>query len=40
MRLHFEPDLDYPRAAFADDIAKTNLTAIFTQHGLKNIRSL
>jgi adenine-specific DNA-methyltransferase len=26
--------------AFADDIAKTNLTAILQQHGLENVRSL
>jgi len=27
-------------SAFADDVAKTNLTAILEQHGLKNVRSL
>lgn len=27
-------------SAFADDVAKTNLTAIFAQHGLENVRSL
>ena len=27
-------------SAFADDVAKTNLTAIFQQHGLENVRSL
>jgi adenine-specific DNA-methyltransferase len=27
-------------SAFADDVAKTNLTAILTQHGLENVRSL
>ena len=27
-------------SAFADDVAKTNLTAILQQHGLKNVRSL
>ncbi len=27
-------------SAFADDVAKTNLTAILDQHGLQNIRSL
>lgn len=27
-------------SAFADDVAKTNLTAIFEQNGLTNIRSL
>lgn len=27
-------------SAFADDIAKTNLTAILQQHGLENVRSL
>jgi len=27
-------------SAFADDVAKTNLTAILQQHGLENIRSL
>lgn len=26
--------------AFADDVAKTNLTAILSQHGLDNVRSL
>jgi adenine-specific DNA-methyltransferase len=26
--------------AFADDVAKTNLTAILQQHGLENVRSL
>lgn len=27
-------------SAFADDVAKTNLTAILQQHGLENVRSL
>jgi len=27
-------------SAFADDVAKTNLTAILQQHELENIRSL
>jgi len=27
-------------SAFADDVAKTNLTAILKQHGLENVRSL
>jgi len=27
-------------SAFSDDVAKTNLTAIFQQHGLENVRSL
>jgi len=27
-------------SAFADDVAKTNITAIFNQYGLSNIRSL
>ena len=27
-------------SAFADDVAKTNLTAILQQHGLDNVRSL
>jgi len=27
-------------SAFADDVAKTNLTAILNQHGLSNVRSL
>lgn len=27
-------------SAFADDVAKTNLTAILDQHGLSNVRSL
>jgi len=26
--------------AFADDLARTNLTAILQQHGLGNVRSL
>ena len=26
--------------AFADDVAKTNLTAILQQHGMDNVRSL
>ena len=27
-------------SAFADDVAKTNLAAIFEQHGIANVRSL
>ena len=27
-------------SAFADDVAKTNLTAILEQHGLANVRSI
>jgi adenine-specific DNA-methyltransferase len=27
-------------SAFADDVAKTNLAAILSQHGLANVRSL
>ena len=27
-------------SAFADDVAKTNLTAILQQHGMENVRSL
>ena len=27
-------------SAFADDVAKTNLTAILHQHGLETVRSL
>ena len=27
-------------SAFADDVAKTNLTAILEQHGIQNVRSL
>lgn len=27
-------------SAFADDVAKANLTAILQQHGLENVRSL
>jgi adenine-specific DNA-methyltransferase len=27
-------------SAFADDVAKTNLTAILQQHGLEAVRSL
>ena len=27
-------------SAFADDVAKTNLTAILQQHGLENVRSM
>ncbi len=27
-------------SAFADDVAKTNLTTILKQHGLENVRSL
>ena len=32
--------LVFKDSAFADDVAKTNLTAILQQHGLGNVRSL
>ena len=35
-----EPSVVFRDSAFADDVAKTNLTAILQQHGLENIRSL
>ena len=35
-----ESSVVFRDSAFADDVAKTNLTAILQQHGLENIRSL
>ena len=35
-----ESSVVFRDSAFADDVAKTNLTAILEQHGLKNVRSL
>jgi adenine-specific DNA-methyltransferase len=35
-----ETTLVFRDSAFADDVAKTNLTAILQQHGLDNVRSL
>ena len=35
-----ETSLVFRDSAFADDVAKTNLTAILQQHGLENVRSL
>ena len=35
-----ETQVVFRDSAFADDVAKTNLTAILKQHGLENIRSL
>lgn len=35
-----ESTLVFRDSAFADDVAKTNLTAILQQHGLENVRSL
>jgi adenine-specific DNA-methyltransferase len=35
-----ETTLVFRDSAFADDIAKTNLTAILQQNELKNVRSL
>lgn len=35
-----ETTLVFRDSAFADDVAKTNLTAILQQHGLENVRSL
>lgn len=35
-----ESQVAFRDAAFADDVAKTNLTAILAQHGLTNVRSL
>jgi adenine-specific DNA-methyltransferase len=35
-----EPMVVFRDSAFADDVAKTNLTAILQQHGLSNVRSL
>jgi adenine-specific DNA-methyltransferase len=30
----------FRESAFADDVAKTNMTAILRQNGLENVRSL
>lgn len=35
-----EPMIVFRDSAFADDVAKTNLTAILQQHGLQNVRSI
>jgi adenine-specific DNA-methyltransferase len=35
-----ETTLVFRDSAFTDDVAKTNLTAILSQHGLDNVRSL
>ncbi len=35
-----ETSVVFRDSAFADDVAKTNLTAILEQHGLENVRSL
>lgn len=35
-----ETQIVFRDSAFADDVAKTNLTAILQQHGLENVRSL
>jgi adenine-specific DNA-methyltransferase len=35
-----ETSIVFRDSAFADDVAKTNLTAILQQHGLENVRSL
>ena len=35
-----ESTLVFRDSAFADDVAKTNLSAILQQHGLKNVRSI
>ena len=35
-----ESSVVFRDSAFADDVAKTNLTAILQQHGLENVRSL
>jgi adenine-specific DNA-methyltransferase len=35
-----ESTIVFRDSAFADDVAKTNLTAILQQHGLENVRSL
>jgi hypothetical protein len=35
-----ETNVVFCDSAFADDVARTNLTAIFQQHGLGNVRSL
>jgi adenine-specific DNA-methyltransferase len=35
-----ESQVVFRDSAFADDVAKTNLTAILSQHGLDNVRSL
>lgn len=35
-----DSQLVFRDSAFADDVAKTNLTAILQQHGLENVRNL
>lgn len=35
-----ETSVVFRDSAFADDVAKTNLTAILQQHGIGNVRSL
>ena len=35
-----ETSVVFRDSAFADDVAKSNLTAILQQHGLENVRSL
>jgi adenine-specific DNA-methyltransferase len=35
-----ETQVVFRDSAFADDVAKTNLTAVLEQHGLVNVRSL
>ena len=35
-----ETQVVFRDSAFADDVAKTNLTAILQQNGLENVRSL
>jgi adenine-specific DNA-methyltransferase len=35
-----ETTVVYRDSAFADDVAKTNITAILQQHGLETVRSL
>jgi adenine-specific DNA-methyltransferase len=35
-----ETNVVFRDSAFADDVGKTNLTAILQQHGLENVRSL
>jgi adenine-specific DNA-methyltransferase len=35
-----ESTVVFRNSAFADDVAKANLTAILQQHGLENVRSL
>ena len=35
-----ETSVVFRDSAFADDVAKTNITAILQQHGIGNVRSL